>query len=291
MSLAALGFIILSALFHSLWNVILKTSDRKLAFNILMHFSAIGFFSLVFLFWKGRIPLPPVGLLVIAISAGFFFSLYHLCLTVSYETTEVSLAYPLTTTGPLYIPFWAFVFLGERISPHGALGILLVFAGTYVIQMENLGLSGFLDPLKNLRKPGVLLALAAGFFYSIGAVVDKKGVNSFDVFTYTYYLDLILGIFLLINQVLIRGKGGEFTAEIADSWWKILLAGSILFGSFLTYRLGLRLARVSYAAASRQVNALFGVVLGIVLFRERFGKIRFMGALLIAAGVSLIKMG
>lgn len=291
MNLLALFFIVLSAFFHSLWNVILKTSDRKMSFNIFMHLSAIGIFSIFFLVWKGRIPLPEFRLGVIAAAAGFFFFLYHLCLTDSYETTEVSLAYPLTTTGPLYIPLWAYIFLGEKLSLRGCFGILLVFFGAYTIQMRKLDLKGLVGPLKSLKDQGVLLAMAAGFFYSIGAVVDKKGVSGFDVFTYTYYLDSVLVFFLLLNHILIRGNRSELFPELRENWPKIALAGAILFGSFLSYRLGLRISRVSYAVSTRQVSAVFGVLLGIILFRESFGRIRLIGALLISFGIILIKFG
>lgn len=262
-----------------------------MSFNIFMHASAILIFSLFFLVWKGKIPLPSGGLLTFAIAAGLFFALYHFCLTVSYETTDVSLAYPLTTTGPLYIPLWAYVFLGEKLSFLGFVGIAMVFMGAYTIQMKKLDPRGLLDPLKNLRNPGVLLALAAGFFYSIGAVLDKKGVTGYDVFTYTYYLDSVLALFLLFNHLVIDGKGGELIYELKEQWRRILLAGAVLFGSFLTYRLGLKIAKVSYATSTRQISALFGVLLGILLFKESFGKIRILGALLIAAGIVLIKFG
>jgi drug/metabolite transporter (DMT)-like permease len=48
---------------------------------------------------------------------------------------------------------------------------------------------------------------------------------------------------------------------------------------------------VSYASSVRQVSAVAGVVGGILLFQERFGRIRILGAVLIAAGVVCIKMG
>lgn len=291
MNITALSFIIISALFHSLWNVVLKSSRRKMSFNIFMHFSAIGIFSVVFLFWKGKIPPPDFRLLAFVVSAGFFFFLYHLCLTDSYETTDVSLAYPLTTTGPLYIPLWAYIFLGEKLSLTGGCGIVLVFLGAYMIQMRRLDLKGMMESVRNLKNPGVLLAVAAGFFYSIGAVVDKKGVSGFDVYTYTYYLDMVLGLFLFFNHVLIRGRGGEMIPELKENWPRILAAGAILFGSFLVYRLGLRIAKVSYAASARQVSAVFGVIFGIFIFRESFGRIRLTGALMISAGIILLKMG
>jgi drug/metabolite transporter (DMT)-like permease len=48
---------------------------------------------------------------------------------------------------------------------------------------------------------------------------------------------------------------------------------------------------VSYATSVRQVSALAGVVGGILLFRERFGRIRLLGAALIVLGVACIRLG
>ncbi len=116
MSDTALLLILLSAAMHAGWNLILKTTRHKLAFNVFMHASAIGVFSLFWLLRDGAIPPPAGPVLPLAASAGFFFAIYHACLTASYERADVSLAYPLTTTGPLYIPLWAYLFLDERLS-------------------------------------------------------------------------------------------------------------------------------------------------------------------------------
>ena len=51
------------------------------------------------------------------------------------------------------------------------------------------------------------------------------------------------------------------------------------------------MAKVSYATSVRQVSAIAGVVGGILLFRERFGRIRLLGAGLIVLGVACIKLG
>jgi drug/metabolite transporter (DMT)-like permease len=88
---------------HAGWNLILKTSRRKLAFNVFMHGTAIAIFSAWGIARHGAIPLPRGPVLLFTLGGGFFFSLYHMCLTAAYERIDVSLAYPLTTTGPLYM--------------------------------------------------------------------------------------------------------------------------------------------------------------------------------------------
>ena len=287
---SALLLILLSAAMHAGWNLILKTTRHKLPFNVFMHACAIAIFSAYWLLRYGTIPRPSGPVLPLAIAGGFFFSIYHACLTASYERADVSLAYPLTTTGPLYIPLWAYLFLDERLSFLGMAGILGVFLGAYTIQMRELSWTGLSFPLRNIRLPGVLLALSAGIFYSVGAIVDKRGVTVADVFVYTYYLDIALFLFLLGNALLTNARS-RFLEEIRAHWPRGIAAGFILFLSFTTYRVGLQMAKVSYAVSVRQVSAIVGVVGGILLFRERFGRIRLLGAALITAGVICIKMG
>jgi drug/metabolite transporter (DMT)-like permease len=290
MPTSALLLILLSAAMHAGWNLILKTTRHKLAFNVFMHASAIAIFSAYWLLRYGGIPPPAGPVLPLALAGGFFFAIYHACLTASYERVDVSLAYPLTTTGPLYIPLWAIIFLDERLSLLGMTGILVVFLGAYIIQMREISWVGLSLPLRNIRLPGVLLAISAGVFYSVGAIVDKRGVTVADVFVYTYYLDIALFFFLLGNALLTNSRD-RFLEEIRAHWPRGVAAGFILFLSFTTYRVGLQAAKVSYATSVRQVSAIAGVVGGILLFRERFGRIRLLGASLIAMGVVCIKLG
>ncbi len=290
MPTTALILILLSAAMHAGWNLILKTTRHKLAFNVFMHAFAIAIFSAFWLLRQGSIPPPAGPVLPLALAGGAFFAIYHLCLTASYERADLSLAYPLTTTGPLYIPLWAYLFLGERLSALGMGGIFTVFLGAYTLQMREVSWAGLTFPLRNVRLPGVLLALSAGLFYSVGAIVDKRGVTVADVFVYTYYLDIALFLFLLANAAMTNSRD-QFVEEFRANWPRAVVAGLVLFLSFTTYRLGLRMAKVSYAVSVRQASAVLGVLGGILLFQERFGRIRLVGAVLIAGGVACIRMG
>ncbi len=287
---SALLLILLSGVMHASWNLILKTSRHKLAFNVFMHGSAIAAFTVFLLVRNGGIALPAGPVLLLTLAGGFFFSAYHLCLTAAYDRIDVSIAYPLTTTGPLYIPLWAYLVLGERLTAIGMTGIAITFLGAYILQMRELSWAGLSLPLRNLRNPGVALALSAGVFYSIGAIADKRGVTVSDVFLYTYYLDIVLFLFLLAN-VMLTPKRLNFVEEIRARWARAVAGGLILFASFITYRIGLKMMPVSYAVSVRQVSAIFGVLGGILFFREPFGRIRLIGAALIVVGIVFIRLG
>ena len=120
--------------------------------------------------------------------------------------------------------------------------------------------------------------------------MDKIGVTVGDVFVYTYWLDFALFLFLAADAFLTQPRE-RFREEIRAHWGRAFAAGAVLFLSFTTFRVGLQLAKVSYASSVRQVSAIVGVLGGILLFRERFGRIRLIGALLIGLGVACIKLG
>ena len=135
-----------------------------------------------------------------------------------------------------------------------------------------------------------MAALAAGFIYSVGSIIDKTGVMGYDPFHFTYLL--VVCMFLLMSLNLARPRyRGRILAEWRHSRGLILASGPIMMGSFVTFRYGLKLAPVSYAVPVRQVSLLVGVLIGTLFLGEECGRIRFTAALLILAGVALIRLG
>jgi drug/metabolite transporter (DMT)-like permease len=145
-------------------------------------------------------------------------------------------------------------------------------------------------PLRSLNEPAVMAALAAGFIYSVGSIIDKSAVTGYDPFHFTYLL--VVCMFLLTSLNLARPRyRGRILAEWRHSRWLILASGPIMMGSFSTFRYGLKLAPVSYAVPVRQVSLLVGVLIGTLFLGEECGRIRFTAALLILVGVALIRLG
>jgi drug/metabolite transporter (DMT)-like permease len=71
----------------------------------------------------------------------------------------------------------------------------------------------------------------------------------------------------------------------------ILASGPVMMGSFLSFRYALACSPMSYAVPARQVSVLAGVLIGVLVLGEPCGRIRFFSALLIVAGVCLLRAG
>jgi drug/metabolite transporter (DMT)-like permease len=286
MSSHALLLILLSALFHAVWNAVVKHVDGRFNLLALAHvMMAVGLTPFL-----GRSALDQVrtapALLIPLGGAAFFFAFYHLGVAGGYRNGDLSVIYPLTTMAPALVPLWGALFLGERLAAAGFAGIGLILTGAYVIQFQSVSLSAIMDPLKKCDR-SVAFALGAAFFYSVGAAFDKAGISYTDALTWSYLLIVCMA---MLESVLAIAMGMGYWSFTKEHWKSAVGMALILLASILTYRYGLKVTEVSYATSVRQVNALFGVLLGIFIFRERLGGLRVAAAGVMVVGVAVIKI-
>jgi len=292
MTTFALIAVIASALFHSSYNLMIKSSDEKTLFMWSIFSVAVtaGWITR----WVTDTGFPEFVLpvfLVAAVSAAFF-TLYHLCAARAYASHEgdLSLSYPLTTLAPIFIPIWAFAFLGNTFAITKVAGILISTAGTFCIQLKPSPRRGRLRSI-GFRSEAVRFALLASFLYSFGAISDKVGVNQGGFYFFTVCLMTMIFIyftFVVFSSPRLRERA--FHCFRHDSL-KVFLGGTLLFFSNISYRYALEITDVSYAAGVRQSASLFAVLMGVFLLREPYGFHRFFASLLIALGIALIKIG
>lgn len=290
MSATAFSLILFSALMHALWNLLVKRSLHKTVFVWWMFLMSGGLLNLYVLLRPVPVPHPGSQVLLFALGGAICFVLYHLFNGRAYRTGDLSIAYPLSQTAMLYVPIWGAFLLNEKLSTIGVAGILLVLAGAYVVQLPSLRFADILRPFRNLGNPSVQCALAAGFIYSIGAILDKLGVMSYSPLYFTHLM--VCFMFLMMTGNLARRSyRGKVLEEWRHSRWLILLSGPVMMCSFLAFRYGLQLAPVSYAVPVRQFSLLIAVMIGVVFLHETCGRIRFTASMLILAGVFLIRLG
>lgn len=295
MTLRAFLFIVASALFHVLWNSCLKKcKDKPTAVFLMMTVTVCCFATGIISFYPVKELFVPSAI-VTALGAGFFFFLYQYFVALAYEKGDLTLVYPLTVTGPVYIVIWSYFLIGEHITLTGAVGIVLIIYGAVTIQSGNFMIFSnmatiFEEKKSSLTESGIIFALAAAFFYSFGAVADKMGVMSGNITIYTFHLSIYMTLFHLL-RIISQCHISHIVTEIKLNPIAIILGGIVMLFSFITFRIGLQDALASYASALRQVSTLFGILIGFFIFRERINIRRVISSLIIVAGAVLIKLG
>lgn len=290
METLALLLIVFSALMHALWNLLVKQSQDKTVFIWWMFTCAFCLMN-AYMLLPNR-PFPPftTRYLLLAASAAVCFVLYHWFTGKAYREGDLSMTYPLAQTSMLYVPIWGVLLLGERLSLAGVSGILLIAVGAYLIQLRSIRLAEFLRPFRNMGNRSVQSALMAGLVYSVGAIIDKQGVNSYSAYHFTYTLVLFMLGYMTLNLMRPCYRG-RVLAEWRNSRKLVLWSGPVMLASFLSFRYGLQLAPVSYAVPLRQVSLLVGVLIGILFLGESFGRMRLASASLILCGAIFIWHG
>ena len=290
MSTLAFTLIVISAVMHALWNLLVKQSHHKTVFIWWMFVASGTLYTLTLPLVPEPFRWPNLQTWLLIAAGAVCFVLYHLFNGRAYRGGDLSIIYPLSQTSMIYVPIWGMSLLGERLSLTGICGILLVILGTYSAQLQRLSLRELIRPFLNLGNPSVRFALLAGFIYSWGSVAEKIGVRQYSPLLFTYFL--VIAMLLLMTVNLLHPKYRPLIlAELKEHWGLILLSGPIIMASFLTFRYGLNLSPVSYAVPVRQVSILVGVLIGILFLRESCGRYRLLGAMTILGGALLIRIG
>jgi drug/metabolite transporter (DMT)-like permease len=287
MSVQSLWLILLSACIHVVAHVALKRTRNRDAFVWwMLLWGGLTFAPVVLLRWQ-PIPVEAAGLILLSavFEAGYFFAIAQ-----AYRRGDLSLVYPLARgTAPVLLILWSVLILAERPTLGGALGVGLIAAGLYCVNLPGLG--AWAAPLRAmLHEPASRWALSAGLCISLYTAVDRVGIRFLDPLQYTW-LALWVTWLLLTPGVLWRRGRERLRTEWRASRFAIVLAG---FTTLAAYAIVLFVMQTgtpaSYAGAAREVSVVLGAAIGVWLLKETGTVMRAAGAVLIAAGVAVIKL-
>lgn len=296
MKIEYLFFIVLSAFLHAFYNFLMrKNSGRRIFMLGMFLFSSI--IAVVYTFVMNGYDRIPWQFVPNVYGASFFYMLYLLLVSKAYERGQISKFYPLTVLSPVFIPFWAFLFLGERISVMAGFGILLTLTGAILVKTNALSLLEFKKMFTFDREYlGARLALAASLVYSFGSVLDKSKIAHFTLPAYLAILMCAMTLNgFLFHFILRKLSDSEHKKQeamgIARFWKSMLLGGIVVYLSFYAFRISLRVVDVSIAVPIRQVSIIFAILLGVLFLKEKFRFENLIGSLVIVAGIILINFG
>jgi drug/metabolite transporter (DMT)-like permease len=279
----AIVLVLSAAGLHAVWNYLVKRSRAKLAFIwCALTVAAVIYLPMALVFSRGA-ALSPAGWRCVA-ATGILHAAYFWLLGNAYEAGDLSLVYPVARgTGPLLVPLLAMLFIGERLSVQGVLGISAVVAGIYLVHLRSFNLGAILEPLSALRGGGTLWALGTGAAIAAYSLVDKIGVGVVAPPLYIYLM--LAGTWLLLAPLVLIRRRWKVRREWHVNRGPVLLAGLLVVGAYLMVLFALQNANVSYVVAVRQASILFSVWFGTHGLKEGHGRQKWVGAVCIVSGV------
>jgi drug/metabolite transporter (DMT)-like permease len=219
--------------------------------------------------------------------------------------TDLSLCVPMLSFTPVFLILTSFIILRELPSLPGAIGILLVAAGAYLLQLEYYRGRpvSLIKPFQTLQHDrGVQMMLLVAFLYSISVNYDKRVVIASDpVFGAAVTLFLLAIPFLIITLCLHQRKllnspaywsspssVPEAPAFSISAPRAYLAIGAVLALEAFAINTAYTMTVVPYVITVKRLAIFFSVLYGGLLLGERQLGGRILGGLVMIAGTVLI---
>jgi drug/metabolite transporter (DMT)-like permease len=281
MPLDALALVLVAAIMHAGWNLLLKQAKEKQVFLWWALLIGTVCFAVVFV---SQLALP---LLIwpYVVGSALMEMGYFITLTWAYSIDDFSLIYPIARgAAPVLLVLWTTLFLREPPRPGGIIGIGLLVAGLIVVGSSS-DWSSLIHATFSER--GIISALVAALCISLYTTIDGAAARLVSPAPYTV---LVLGLsaLMLVPFVLLRYGSRLLTSTLRTDWPRIIVVGVVMLLTYILVLQAYTISRVSYAGSVREVSIVFAALLGWRLLGERFGIVRIIGAILISGGIILI---
>ncbi|HEX5157463.1 MAG TPA: EamA family transporter [Ktedonobacterales bacterium] len=258
----ALALVLLAALFHAGWNLLLHGTDDRLAAATVAGLAAgIGLIP-------AMVIAPPWQVWPLIILSALAECAYALCLTTAYRMGALSLVYPLARgAAPLLVTLGGWLLLSQAPTPWG-------FAGAAALA---LGLASVATAGKHSgQRAAIGFALLTGVCIATYATIDAGAVRQVNPLS---YLGAVIGLQGILLAVILRLD----LKRLRRAMWPGIQIAIGSTAAYLLVLLAFQRANAGPVATLREVSVLIGVLLA----RERKGWHVWLGAALVALGAIL----
>jgi drug/metabolite transporter (DMT)-like permease len=209
------------------------------------------------------------------------FCVYQICTFSALARIPASMNAMLISTNVLFIVMLSAIFLKERITLQGGLGIAAAFLGAVLVTFNRgFTLSGVLD------FTGILFSLSGAVVFALYTVFGKRVLARNDPLLVTA-LALFSGAVLLCI-VTATTVGFTSLASVSAGVWAIMLAlsATMIGVAYPLWFFCLKRLPASHASVFIYMTPIFAVILSLIILQERFSWIFWVGGALVLAGVA-----
>ncbi|MEW6266309.1 MAG: DMT family transporter [Thermodesulfobacteriota bacterium] len=207
------------------------------------------------------------------------------------QISPLSLTIPFLAFTPVWMIGVGLIVLDELPNLWGGIGILVVAAGAYLLNLDTLSFNhgaGVFEPIKAIfRERGSRLMLLVSLIYAVTATVGKKLILDFGD---TYFGSMYSLVLMISTGPAFWASGKLDFRNIITRPGRGLILGLCATLSLLSHVWAMTLAPAAYMMAVKRLSLVFAVLYGRWLFKEaRFGQ-RLAGASVMLAGLVLISV-
>lgn len=263
-----------AAFLHALWNLLLARSPDTAA-GIAVATLAASLLALPIALARWRIE--PAAWPWVALSASLEL-VYFILLARAYRVADLSLVYPVARgLSPVLVLAGSVLLLREPASPLAFGGIGMVALGVVLV--------------RGVRAPAsledVALALLLGSIIAGYTLTDQQGVRLADPVA---YLVLVVGLPAVAWSAWLAARDGPARLRRALTL-PLLVGGVAALAAYGLVLVALGMTSAPGVAALRETSIVMATVMAAVVLRERVEGSRWVGSVVLVAGIALVVSG
>ena len=280
---------LVAALCQVLRNTVMKRLGHSLDeyINVWGRFTFLLPFAGLFVLWKG-VPVVKPGFYTACACFAVSQTISTMALSKALKLSQISMVTALWKVSLLVLVVLGYFTLKEQPTGLGILGILISMAGVYLLNVNRAHIAWWAPLTVLFTDHGMRYTLLAALFFAPSVVTIKWAMQCSDQYTGT--LGGYVAASLLVTPIVLTTSRRHFR-EIPRYWKAFVSFG--LFASLTTVSQGTAylMTLSSYVEAVKQVEILFALAIGTVLFHEK-QTVRDIapGALVMLAGVVLLSL-
>jgi drug/metabolite transporter (DMT)-like permease len=272
--LDALALALAAAVVHAVWNLLTaRAGESQVAAGVALGAGALAFAPVAALTWDVGAEVAPYAVASVGLELA-----YLVLLATAYQRAPLSVVYPVARgAAPVIVLGVSVAALGEALPVGAAAGVLAVGAGVVLVR----GRAGGRAARGGARLGLVVAACIAGYTLVDNAALDHAAPVP--------YLELVMAptaVLYLAGAAVLRGPGA-LRAEVRAP---TLIAGLGMFGAYALALAALARAQAAPVAAVRESSVVIATGLAAVVLREHVARRRWLGAVLVVAGVAAIAL-
>lgn len=277
MTLAVFLSVLAAAFLHAAWNAAIRSGGDKL--QAMFRFTICqGSFGLVLIFF---VPWPEAHVWPWILASSVIHLAYQMFLGYAYQEGDLSRVYPIARgSAPMIVLAITLAFALEAVNALETFGSLILGFGILLMAR-----GVFFSGESRRMLPFALGSACATAGYTL---VDGLGARVMGDAT-GYVAWILLGSAVLYTPLALVLQPGVMARTSLKTWGVSYLAGVASFVAYAIVVWGMTQAPIALVAALRETSILFAVLIGWLAFGEKMDRGKAIAALMIVAGVVLIR--
>ncbi len=222
----------------------------------------------------------PILVIILFPIAAIVYSAGYLFYFKGLEIGNISIVSATMNLWAVFTMLFAFVFMGQRLSPIQTLGVLMILSGVTLASLNWSNIRKKRFQLSSGVKEAVFGAFFFGIFWNISEIISR--VVGWLLATILVKVGIVL--FLLLFSFLVKREMGWKTAAKGTKY-AVLLMGIIEAGAVAIVNYGLTIGHAILITPISSALSIVTITLAIFFLKEKITKLQGLGMITAIVGI------